>query len=146
LAGLAIMLCGCGEHPQATVEFSDAWTRETTAGVPVGAGYGVVRNNTARPIRLVSATSPAANRIEIHTVVTDKGVMRMRPLADGLEIPSGREIALKPGGHHLMLIGLHRALRSGEVIPVAFEFEGAAAQTVGFHVRSVSAPQGADHE
>ena len=68
--------------------------------------------------RLISAASPVAGVVEIHEMAMDGQVMRMRALKDGLELPSGRTIELKPGGYHVMLMDLKRPLSEGEQVPM----------------------------
>jgi copper(I)-binding protein len=110
------------------------WSRATAPRASVGAGYLTIRNGGAQPDRLVSATSPRAAKVEIHTMSLDDGIMRMRPLPNGLEIPAGGEASLAPGGNHIMLIGLKISLREGELIPATLRFERAGPIKVHFKV------------
>ena len=118
---------------------SDPWSRTTAPRATVGAGYLTIRNSDPQPDRLLSATSPRAAKVEIHTMTMDGGVMRMRPLPDGLEVPAGGEASLAPGGNHIMLIGLKAPLKEGERIPATLRFARAGTITVHFMV----APAGA---
>lgn len=104
---------------------TNAWSRATAPRAPVGAGFVTIRNNGDRPDRLVAAASPRAAKVEIHTMSVAGGIMRMRPLPDGLSVGPGKEIRLAPGGNHLMLIGLRQPLRQGETVPVTLQFERA---------------------
>ncbi len=110
-------------------------TPEADHGAGTGAAYLVIANAGAEPDRLLAATSHAAEVVEIHEIVDDAGVMRMRPLADGVEIPAGGEVSLEPGGLHVMLIGLTGALHEGDEIDLALEFERAGEVEVGVVVR-----------
>ncbi|MBW6533152.1 copper chaperone PCu(A)C [Sphingomonas sp. RRHST34] len=110
------------------------WSRATSHRASVGAGYLTIRNSGAQPDRLISATSPRAAKVEIHTMSLDDGIMRMRQLPDGLEVPAGGEAALAPGGNHIMLIGLKAPLKEGERIPATLRFARAGTLKVLFTV------------
>ncbi len=118
----------------------DPWSRATSPRASVGAGYLTIRNRGAQPDRLVAATSPRAAKVEIHTMSLDDGIMRMRPLPDGLEVPAGGEASLAPGGNHVMLIGLKMPLKAGEQIPATLRFARAGLVEVKFKVVALGAP------
>lgn len=142
---VALAACG-GPTPSGMVAAHDGWARETIAGVTVSAGYARIENGTGQDVRLTGADTPAAGRVEIHTVTDDGGVMRMRPLPEGIEIPAGETVELMPGGYHLMLLDLRRPLRGGERIPVTFRFGTGAPVTASFEVRTAAEAAGAHHE
>jgi periplasmic copper chaperone A len=122
------------EHPFAT---------PTLAGTSTGSAYFVALENTGKTAdKLVSATTPAAERVEIHTMAVDaKGVMRMREIG-GIALAPGARVEMKPGsGMHLMLIGLKAPLRAGTSFPMTLQFEHAGKVEVSF---SVQAPKGSD--
>ena len=73
--------------------------------------------------RLIGASSPLAGVVEIHEMVMDGNVMKMRPLS-ALDLPAGRRVDLKPGGYHMMLMDLKRALKAGERVPIELRIEG----------------------
>lgn len=112
----------------------DPWSRATSPRANIGAGYVTIRNTSAQPDRLVSATSPRAAKVEIHTMSLNDGIMRMRPLPNGLEVPAGGEASLAPGGNHVMLIGLKSPLRAGERIPATLRFARAGDVRIAFQV------------
>ncbi len=91
-----VALSACELAPSGKVVVSDAWARETTPGAAVSAGYARIHNGTGGVVRLVGADTPAVGRIEIHTISEDGGIVRMRPLKNGLKIPSGESVELKP--------------------------------------------------
>ncbi|MBS7789532.1 copper chaperone PCu(A)C [Roseococcus sp. SDR] len=115
------------------------WTRAAGQGMQ-GGGFLVIRNTGATPDRLVSASSPAAGRMELHTHVRDGDVMRMRPVND-IPVPANGEVTLQPGGLHLMLIGLTQALNAGQTIPVTLRFERAGEVTIQLAVQAAGARQ-----
>ncbi|MBH0237677.1 copper chaperone PCu(A)C [Methylobrevis albus] len=118
------------EHP---------WTRATPPGARVGGGYLTVVNAGGTDDRLVSATSPASARVEIHEMSVTDGVMVMRPLPEGLPMPAGATVALAPGGLHLMLIDLAAPLVEGERVPVELTFERAGTVSVELAVDKIGA-------
>jgi len=113
------------------------WTRAAGQGMQ-GGGFFIIRNTGAEPDRLVSATSPAAGRLELHTHIRDGDVMRMRPVND-IAVPANGEAMLQPGGLHLMLIGLVRAMEVGQTVPVTLRFERAGEVTIQLAVQAAGA-------
>ncbi|WP_028057049.1 copper chaperone PCu(A)C [Sphingomonas phyllosphaerae] len=117
-----------------SVTVSQPWSRATAPRAAVGAGFLTVRNTGSQPDRLLSAASPRAERVEIHTMTLEDGVMRMRPLPDGIVLPAGGEATLAPGGDHIMLIGLKAPLKAGERVPATLRFARAGLVRVQFAV------------
>ncbi|KQP43700.1 copper chaperone PCu(A)C [Pseudorhodoferax sp. Leaf274] len=106
-------------HAQVTVQ--DAWVRAT---VPQQKGTGAfMQLRSAKDVRLVSASSPAAPIVEVHEMALQDNVMRMRPVP-GLELPAGKTVDLKPGGYHVMLMDLPAQVKAGETVPLTLVFEG----------------------
>ena len=83
----------------------------------------VIANNGGASDKLVSASTDAAGVVEIHTVEMTDGVMQMRPLTDGLEIPANGSVTLEPGGFHIMLMDLQESLVDGETVTLTLTFE-----------------------
>jgi copper(I)-binding protein len=108
----------------AQVQIDNPWSRPTPAGAKAAAGYMVLKNQGAAPDRLVSATSPAAERVETHVTVRDGDIMRMREVK-GYDIPAKGSFELKPAGPHLMLINLKAPIKAGDRVPVVLRFERA---------------------
>ena len=108
------------------VEIHGAYAIATTPQAKTGSAYMMIHNHAAAADRLLSATSPAADRVELHSSAEDEsGVMRMEPVEGGLEIPRGGAIVLQRGGTHLMFLGLTDSWEDGETIPVTLTFEQA---------------------
>jgi copper(I)-binding protein len=124
------------------LEVSNAWARATPAKAENGAAYVTILSPT--PDRLLSASSPAAKKAELHTMEMAGMVMKMRPVA-GLDIPAGQPVALKPGGEHIMLIGLQQPLREGQSFTLTLNFEKAGARTVSVAVEKAGAMSGMHH-
>ncbi|MBI5671477.1 MAG: copper chaperone PCu(A)C [Chloroflexi bacterium] len=124
---------------EATAEPMHTGGMETTAEAPMGgmsadsvsAAYMQIMNRGETADRLVSATTSAANLVEIHEVVMENDVMKMRPLENGLEIAAGGSVELKPGGYHIMLMELTREFVPGEAITLTLKFESGAEIEIG---------------
>ncbi|MBU0556656.1 MAG: copper chaperone PCu(A)C [Alphaproteobacteria bacterium] len=114
------------------------WARETAQGQSAGGGFMTITNAGRAAERLVGGSTPVAARVEVHTMSMEGGIMRMRPLKDGLPIPPGGSVALKPGSFHIMFMGLKRPLKRGEMVPVTLDFARAGKVTVQFKVEPVS--------
>jgi copper(I)-binding protein len=111
-----------------------AWSRATPGGATVGAGYLRITNAGSTPDVLTAVTSPVAEHVEIHEMTSTDGIMRMRELAGGLELKPGETAELKPGGLHLMLVGLKSPLKEGERFWATLKFKHAAEVEVEFAV------------
>jgi len=99
-----------------------------------GAVYITVRNTGAIPDALVGASSDAAEVVELHETIRDGEVMRMRPVGK-LALPPGATLEMKPGGLHIMLIRLKRALHAGDTVPLTLTFEHGASLALEVPVR-----------
>lgn len=103
----------------------------------MGVGYMTLTNTGDREITFSSAETPRAASVSIHQSIMNDGVMSMQPLKNGLAIPSGETVELKPHGYHLMLEKLKGPLKEGESIPMTLSFEGADTQRVELTVKSL---------
>jgi copper(I)-binding protein len=138
-AGLAVT-----QGADSPIRVEDAWARQAPMLMPQpgqmsgstgnGALYVTLRNVAAEPDTLLGASSAAAEHVELHETLREGDVMRMRPVAK-LEVPAGGVLEMKPGGLHLMLINLKRALRPGERVPVTLTFAHAAPVSLDVPVR-----------
>jgi hypothetical protein len=133
---IALSLCLLAASlAQAQVTVKDAWVRGT---VPMQKASGAFMQLSAdKNVRLVAAKSPVANVVEIHEMVMDQDVMKMRQIP-GLDIVPGRVLELKPGGYHVMLIDLKGQLKGGDVVPITLTFEDST--TKARFTQEVSAP------
>jgi copper(I)-binding protein len=105
------------------VTISDAWARATVQGQKA---TGAFMKITAKDnIKLVGVSSPAAGVAEIHEMKMDKDVMKMAALPNGLDLPAGKAVELKPGGYHLMLMDLKAPLAKDSTVPVILTFQDA---------------------
>ena len=87
-----------------------------------GAIYVTVANTGTQADALLSASSDAAQTVELHETKKDGGVMKMRPVTK-IDVPAGGKIEMKPGGYHVMLLGLKRDLKKGDKVAVTLKFE-----------------------
>jgi copper(I)-binding protein len=97
----------------------------TRGQVRVHAGYMTIINRGRMADRLVSASSPRAARIELHTHIRDGAMMRMRPVEGGVAIPAGQTVRFAPGGLHLMFFDVTGRVSEGDAVPVTLRFERA---------------------
>jgi periplasmic copper chaperone A len=107
------------------LKISKAFAKAMLPGQPAGAGYLVIENTGGEADRLVSATSQASPDVEIHEMKMEGDVMKMRQLAQGLDIPAGGMVELKPGGYHLMFMDVKTPFKEGETLKVELKFEKA---------------------
>ena len=142
-AALCMALISCSEqYTSGVVTVSDPWGRATPAGADVGAGYMTIANSGATPIRLIGGTTDVANAVEVHTMSMENGVMQMRQLGDGLEVPAHGSVTLKPGGDHLMLVGLKRQLKEGESVAVTLDFDKGVVLPINLAIKAAGAEHG----
>jgi len=126
----------------AQVQVENAWIRPTAPGAKVAAGYLLIRNSAATADKLVSAASPAAEKIETHVTVKDGEILRMREVK-GYEIPAKGAFEAKPGGAHLMLVNIKAPLVQGQKVPATLRFEKAGEVKIEF---AVGQPAASGHE
>lgn len=141
--GASLVLAACNAPTTSgELHIEQAWARTTPPGATTGAGYLTIVNETAAD-RLVSASSPVADTVELHESALDGMVMTMRPLGP-VEIKAGETLALAPGGKHLMFTGLKAPFVAGQKIPLTLTFEIAGVKTVELEVRN-AAPEAHGH-
>lgn len=119
IAGLATLLAAGVAFAQTTI--SDAWVRGMVA--PQRATGAFMKITSAQGGKLVAVSTPAARVAEVHEMVMQGDVMAMRAI-EALELPAGKAVELKPGGHHLMLMGIEQPLKTGETVPLTLTIEG----------------------
>ena len=123
------------------LQIDQPWARATPASAPAGGGFLKITNTGAAPDRLVSASSPAADIVQVHEMKMDGAVMRMREVEKGLEIPAGGTVTLAPGGFHLMMMGLKGPLKQGTNVPITLVFEKAGKIEIELSVAGLGATQ-----
>ncbi len=140
--GLVVPVAGTEHagHAQAAVaagelEIGSFWARAMLPGQATAGGYLTITSKGGGD-RLLSASSPAAGKVEIHNMEMIDQVMVMRPVEGGLEIPAGGTLELKPGGLHLMFMSPSEPFREGESVPVTLQFEKAGNVEIVLPVRT----------
>lgn len=119
------------------LEIEHPWSREVPTGARVAGGYLSVKNTGGSSDRLISVASDIAAKAEVHQMSVKDGVMTMRQVDGGLEIPAGATVALEAGGYHLMFIDLKKQPKKGESFPATLTFEKAGSVTVDFAVEGL---------
>ncbi|MGE0854469.1 MAG: copper chaperone PCu(A)C [Hyphomicrobiaceae bacterium] len=122
-----------------SLTISKPWTRATPPGSKVAGAFMTITNTGSAPDRLVGGTSPVAGHVEIHEMVMDGNVMKMRGLGNGLEIKPGETVELKPGGYHVMLLDLRNPLTEGTPVAGTLKFEKAGEIAVTYDVAPIGA-------
>ena len=112
------------EYEQGGLHVDHPWSWPAPPMAANGSAYLVINNHGQADDVLLSADSPVAERVEIHTHMMDGDMMKMRQL-ENLPVPAGESVTLAPGGHHLMLMGLKQAPKEGERFPLTLHFEQA---------------------
>ena len=109
----------------AGIEIGQPWARSAVRTPSQAGGFFVVTNKGALPDRLVAASSPIAEKVEIHAIKVVGAAIRMGPRPDGLAVEAGGTLTLKPRGYHLLLSGVGAPPAVGARLPVSLTFEKA---------------------
>ncbi len=121
------------------------WSRPLPAVSVNGAAYMTLMNKGDSPDRLLSVSTPAANKAEIHNHTMEGGLMKMRPV-EAIDIEAKGSTTLEPGGVHVMLMGVRNPLEEGDVFPMTLTFETAGSVDVEVHVQGIAAMRGGSGE
>lgn len=121
----------------AQVKVEAAWARPTVPGQQGGGGFMTLHSERAD--RLLGGSTSVAERFELHSMTMQGDVMQMRQV-DAIALPAGQKVELKPGGLHVMFIGLKQPLTQGRKVPVTLRFERAGEVKVEMTVMSRPAP------
>ena len=142
IAALAFAICtltaGIAVAESSEISVEHVWARASPKGSRTGAAYVTLVNSGTSDDRLLSVSSPSAASIEIHSHTNDNGVMKME-LRPAIELRAGAAVTLKPGGMHLMMIGLKQQLKEGDNVPMTLTFEKAGVVMTTARVGKVGA-------
>jgi copper(I)-binding protein len=120
---------------------TEAWVRGT---VPQQKATGAfMQLESAKGGKLVSASSPAAGVVELHSMAMEGSTMRMRPV-DSVDLPAGKRVDLSPGGLHVMLMDLKAPLKTGDAVPLSLVIEGKDGKRETVVVKATVRALGAD--
>lgn len=155
LAAPAI-ISGCNAAPEADtpaatdtaasiIAVTEPWSRETAEGQNAGGAFMTIANFGSAADRLTGGSTQVAGRVEIHAMTMENDIMRMRQLKDGLEVPAGGEVTLKPGSFHVMLMDLKQPLQAGDKVPLTLTFAGAGTVETQLDVRPAGEMPAMDH-
>jgi copper(I)-binding protein len=141
---MSLALASLASIAQVTV--SEPWVRAT---VPQQKATGAfMKLQSAQDAKLISAKSVVAGVVEVHEMAMDAGVMKMRAV-EGLALPMGKAVDLKPGGYHVMLMDLKSQLKEGDAVPLTLTFETKDGKRQTMEVkataRNMSAPAQPSH-
>lgn len=129
----------------AEVNIDHGYVRAVAPGQLNSAAFMILENKSSDKVALVSAESSVAKSVELHTHAhTDDGVMKMRRIPQ-VSMFGNETVELKPGGHHIMLIGLNRNLKQGESIDMKLNFSDGTSQQLELPVEQVMAAMGKKH-
>ena len=126
--------CAAADFTAGPLELNAPWVRASVPGQTNGAGYLQIINPSNTADKLISVQSEAATRVELHTVLTEDGVAKMRQV-QGIDIPAQGAATLAPGGLHVMFLQLTGPFKQDAQIPVVLKFEKAGEVRVNFTVK-----------
>ncbi len=127
----------------ATIKVEAPWARESPPTATNGAAYMTLVNTGKAMDRLVGASGDISATVELHTHLMEEGMMKMRPIK-AIEVKPGKPATLKPGGLHIMLIGLKKPLIAGQTFPLRLRFEKAGEIPVDVTVRKTGPEESAE--
>jgi hypothetical protein len=146
ILALAAVAASAHEYKAGSLEIKHPWSRATPKGATIAAGYMTIINTGQEPDRLIGGSTPAAGKFEIHEMAMDGGVMKMRPLANGIEIKPGATVELKPGSFHLMFVGIEAPFEKGQRVKGTLQFEKAGTVEVEYAVEAIGGMPKMDHD
>ncbi len=132
---------------QAEVTVTEPWVRATVPGQQATGAFMVLQATEAA--QLLGASSSLSKQVEVHEMAMDNDVMRMRQV-EKIELPAGKAVELKPGGYHIMLLGLDKQVEEGSSVDITLQIQNAAGQKedvkVSAPVRALNSKAGQGHQ
>jgi periplasmic copper chaperone A len=135
------------DYKVGSIEIIAPWSRVTPKGAETAIGYMTIKNNGTTPDRLIGGSAEFANTFQMHSMTMENGVSKMRELKE-VEIKPGQSIEFKPGGLHIMFVGVKHPLSKGEHVKGTLVFEHAGTVQIEYDVQGIgaqSAPRGMEH-
>ncbi len=145
LAATAALMAGfagptmAADYKTGDITVSDPWARASMGMARAGAAFMTINNAGGADDTLVSAAADVARKVELHTHIMANGIMKMRRVEGGIPIPAARMTMLKPGGYHVMFMGLKAPFREGSRFPLTLTFARAGTVTVNVAIKSGAA-------
>lgn len=124
---------------QGDLEISGAFARATLPGAPVGGAYVTITNEGTGADTLISASSPAAGVVGLHSMGMEGNVMKMASLPQGIAIPPGATVAMSPNGYHMMFEHLSQPFIEGKTVPLTLTFAKAGSVEIQVPVLGIAA-------
>ncbi len=128
------------EYRLGQIKIESPYTRSTAPGQKVAGGFMRIENKGAAD-QLISASSPIAGEMQLHTMAMDGNVMKMRELKV-IDVPANGLVELKPGGLHLMFMDIKSPLKAGESVVVRLKFQKAGEVEIKVPVRDITGGSG----
>jgi copper(I)-binding protein len=122
------------EFKLGAITIGHPYARATAAGQPIGGGF-LSFANAGTADKLLSVSADVSKSVELHEMKMEGDVMKMRQV-DGIDVPAGKTVELKPGGYHVMFVGLKAPLKAGDKFPAKLKFEKAGEVDVTFNVEA----------
>ncbi len=132
------------DYKVADIKVVHPWARATPSTARTGAAFMTIRNGAARPDRLIAVRSGVSRKVGLHRSFMEDNIMKMRPV-DAIEVPAEGVVALKPGGYHVMFMGLEQPFLKGKSFPLTLIFERAGEIEVSVEIEKVGANGGHDN-
>jgi periplasmic copper chaperone A len=145
LAAWAAMPAQATDVTIGSLKISAPWARATPKGASVGGGYMTITNTGTVSDRLIGGSTDISGRFEVHEMKMENGVMKMRPVAGGLEIKPGQTVTFDPSGYHVMLVNLKKQLKKGDHFKATLVFAKAGKVDVDFTVEGIGDQTGGGH-
>ena len=136
---LLLTVGACTKESAGKLAVEHAWSRPTAEGMSMGVAYLEIVNRGKSDDTLLTARSPACERVEFHRTVLEDGMARMRPEAQ-IAVPGGATVKAEPEGLHLMLVGLKQPLLAGSQFPLTLRFEHAGEVAVRVMIETPDPP------
>jgi periplasmic copper chaperone A len=129
------------DYTAGSLVISGPWSRATPKGAESAIGYMTIKNNGTTSDRLIGGSVDVAETFELHSMVMENGIAKMRELKD-VEIKPGQTVEFKPGGSHVMFVNLKHPLSNGGRVNGTLVFERAGTVQVEYDVGGLGAQRG----
>lgn len=133
------------KHNMGAIKINAPWIRSTAPGAPSSAAYFTLTNTSSIPVSIIAASSDIADRVEIHEHTMTDGVMKMQEVS-GVTIPSKKRVEFKPGGYHVMFMGLKDAVKEGDKVTITLSFDNDTEQTINAIAQKKAKEHSHDHD
>ena len=130
-------LAVAAEYKLGNVSIVNPYSRATPTAAMTGAGYMNIKNIGEEDDRLISVSCGCASKAEVHEMSNNNNIMSMRHMTEGLLIPAKGEVTLKPGGYHIMFMGLKKPFLTDDTVKATLTFEKAGEVTISLKVMSL---------